>query len=85
MYIYLIYQIYVYIYICIYLNYMYIYILFQILFPYRLLQNMKYSSLCYTVSLDECILLICLFGFGHTGSSLLQGAMLSLGWMGFSL
>ena len=26
-----------------------IYILFQILFPYRLLQNIDYSSLCYTV------------------------------------
>ena len=26
-----------------------IYILFQILFPYRLLQNIEYSSLCYTV------------------------------------
>ena len=25
------------------------YILFQILFPYRLLQNLEYSSLCYTV------------------------------------
>ena len=28
----------------------YIYILFQILFPYRLLQNIQYSSLCYTVN-----------------------------------
>ena len=26
-----------------------IYILFQILFPYGLLQNIKYGSLCYTV------------------------------------
>ena len=30
----------------------YIYILFQILFPYRLLQNIECSSLCYTV--DPC-------------------------------
>ena len=29
--------------------YIYINILLQILFPYRLLQNIKYSSLCYTV------------------------------------
>ena len=36
--------IYIYVYICI------LYIL-QILFPYRLLQNIKYSSLCYTVGL----------------------------------
>ena len=28
----------------------YISILFQILFPYRLLQNIEYSSLCYTVA-----------------------------------
>ena len=32
--------------------YMYIYILFQILFPYRLLQNIECSSMCYTV--DPC-------------------------------
>ena len=29
--------------------YIYMYILFQILFPYSLLQNTEYSSLCYTV------------------------------------
>ena len=29
--------------------YVYIYILFQILFPYRLLQNTECSSLCHTV------------------------------------
>ena len=29
---------------------LYINILFQILFPYRLLQNIEYSSLCYEVS-----------------------------------
>ena len=43
--------IYVYIYVCviyIYIN-KYIYILFQILFPYRLLENIEYSSLRYTV------------------------------------
>jgi len=28
---------------------LYIYIIFQTLFPHRLLQNIKYSSLCYTV------------------------------------
>ena len=38
-------QVYIYIYIYIY----HISILFQLLFPYRLLQNIKYSSLCYTV------------------------------------
>ena len=27
----------------------YIYVLFQILFPYRLLHNIKYSSWCYKV------------------------------------
>ena len=36
-------QLYIYVYI-----YMYI---FQIIFPYRLLQNIEYSSLCYTVGL----------------------------------
>ena len=30
-------------------------ILFQILFPYRLLQNIEYSSLCYTVGLCVCV------------------------------
>ena len=30
-------------------KYIFPYILFQILFPYRLLQNIEYSSLCYTV------------------------------------
>ena len=34
----------------------YIYILFQITFPYRLLQNIEYGSLCYTV--DACWLSI---------------------------
>ena len=41
----------VYIYVCRYIH-MYVcvvYILFQILFPCRLLQNVEYSSLCYTV------------------------------------
>ena len=27
-----------------------VYMLFQIFFPYRLLQNIKYSSLCYILS-----------------------------------
>ena len=45
---------YIYTYIC-------IYILFQIIFPCRLLQNIEYSSLCYTVSscslfyIQECV------------------------------
>ena len=30
-------------------TYEYTYILFQILFPYRLLQDIEYISLCYTV------------------------------------
>ena len=37
----------IYIYIYVYMNN--IYILFQVLFPYRLLQNIEYSSLSYTV------------------------------------
>ena len=36
----------VYMYVCIYV---YVYILFQSLFHYILLQDIKYSSLCYTV------------------------------------
>ena len=51
--------------------------LFQILFLYRLLHNTKYSSLCYIVSLYECILLICLFSFGCTGSLLLHRGLWS--------
>ena len=38
---------------------LYIYIFFQILFHYRLLQDIEYSSLCYTVGL--CWLSILLF------------------------
>ena len=38
--------IYIHTYICIYI---YTYILFQIIFPYQLLQNIEYSSLCYRV------------------------------------
>ena len=34
--------------ICVYV-YMCVYILLQVLFPYRLLQNVECSSLCYTV------------------------------------
>ena len=37
------------VYIYIYYIYTYIYIFFQILFPYRLLQNTEYNSPCYTV------------------------------------
>ena len=39
---------YVYVYIHTYI-YIYIYILFQILFPFRLLEDTEYSSLCYIV------------------------------------
>ena len=39
-------------------------ILFQILFPFRLLQNIEQSSLCYTVG--PCWLSIFFFFFGHT-------------------
>ena len=53
----------IYIYIYIYI-FRYIYILFQILFPYRLLQNIEYSYLCYTVgpcwlSISCIVLCIC--------------------------
>ena len=34
---------------------MHIYILFQIIFPYRLLQNIEYSSLCYIVVQFSCV------------------------------
>ena len=58
MHIYIYAYIYIYIYhtvIVIYINIcdsvLHVYILFQILFPYRLSQNIKYSSLCYTVDL----------------------------------
>ena len=34
------------------------YVLFQILFPYRLLQEIEYSSLCYTVGPDLSALCI---------------------------
>ena len=51
-------QLYIYIYIYIYIythththTYIYMYILFHILFPYRLLLYMEYSSLCYTTEL----------------------------------
>ena len=40
-----------YIYVCVFIYiYKHIYILFRILFHYRLLQNIEYSSLCYKVS-----------------------------------
>ena len=41
--------------------YIYIYIIFQILFHYRLLQDIKYSSLCYTVG--HCFYLFFIFIF----------------------
>ena len=47
-----------------------IYILFQILFPYRLLQNIEYSSLCYIVgscwlSILYIVVCICEYGDFH--------------------
>ena len=42
----------------------YIFIIFQILFPYRLLQNIEYSSLCYTVGpcwLFTLYIVVCVF------------------------
>ena len=53
----------IYPYLYLYLH-LHLYILFQILFPYRLLQNIEYSSLCYTVG--PCwlsILYIVVWGF----------------------
>ena len=51
-----------YIYYIIYI--IYIYILFQILFHYRLLQDIEYSSLCYTVgpsSLSILYIVVCIY------------------------
>ena len=42
-------HIYMHINICEYILHIYVYILFQIHFPSRLLQDIEYSSLCYTV------------------------------------
>ena len=60
--------------------YIYISILFQILFHYRLLQYIKYSSLCYTVG--PCWLSIFFFYyfifFGCVGSSFLCEGFLQL-------
>ena len=42
----------------------YIFIIFQILFPYSLLQNIEYSSLCYTVGpcwLFTLYIVVCVF------------------------
>ena len=48
-----------YVYICIWIYiYIYIYVLFQILFHYRLLQDIEYSSLCYIVG-PCCLSLLC--------------------------
>ena len=49
-YIYIYMYIYTHIYVCIYKHvYIHTYILFQILFHFRLLQDVEYSFLCYTV------------------------------------
>ena len=53
--------------------YIHTYIIFQIIFHYRLLQDIDYSSLCYTVNLC-CLLHIYLFKLGiwhsiHTKSN----------------
>ena len=37
----------------------YLYILFQILFPYRLLKDSEYSSLCYIVD-PSCLSVLCM-------------------------
>ena len=43
-------MVYIYIYVCVKgCIYIYIYIYIQVLFPYRLLQNIEYHSLCCTV------------------------------------
>ena len=55
--------VYMYVYIYIYI-YIYICILFQILFPYRLLQNIEYSLLCYTVGpcwLSILYIVVCIY------------------------
>jgi len=44
--------------------YIYIYIHFQILFLYKLLQNIEYSSLCYTIDpcwLSTLYILVCIY------------------------
>ena len=69
----------------------YVSILFQILFPYRLLQNIEYSSLCYTV--NPCCLSIFfykfiyfyLFIFGCVGSLFLCEGFLQLWRAGATL
>ena len=46
-----------YLYLSIYLSiYLYVYIIFQILFPYRLLQNIEYSSLCWVLTNSRSLL-----------------------------
>ena len=51
--------------ICIYTHtYIYILFLFQILFHYRLLQDIEYSSLCYTVGpccLSILYVVVCIY------------------------
>ena len=63
----------------------YIFVLFQILFHYRLLQDIEYSCLCYIVgpcclSILYMVVCICLvflkFIFGCVGSSLLHAGFL---------
>ena len=41
----------------------YVSIFFQILFPYRLLQNVEYNFLCYTVGLRwlSILLIVCIY------------------------
>ena len=48
------------IHICIYIYmYIYIYIFLKILFPYRLLQNIEYISMCYAVWTEFSIYQFC--------------------------
>ena len=70
----------VYIYNIYYIYYIYIYILFQILFPFKLLQSIEQSSLCYTVG--PCWLSILNIAVG-TCQSQTPGLFLHLFWQGF--
>ena len=57
-------------------SFVHIYMYFQILFPYRFLQNIKYSSLCYAVGPCWLSVMILVFFFGCPGSLLLRECFL---------
>ena len=67
--------------------YIHIYILFQIIFHYKLLQDIEYSSLCYTVGpcLSILKLFIYLFIFGCVRSLFLCEGFLQLRRAGATL